>query len=240
MGKDPAFLFYYQEFMHGTRKFTAEQRGIYIELICEQADSKTGSIKKEDMMLICGRYEEEVSLSVKLKFVEDENGFYNEKLRDILYKRREYCKSRSYNRSTRKTHVKHMGNGNRIKREEIKDYSVLFLYWEENKKGKQYKTEESRNGMIERLKKLTAGDIEHAKEAIFFAVDNEYQGFCNGAELYYKRPKQKTEASQVKREIPTRTHRNTGIDMDDSKRHAAPPPKAFRDLARKIGETNES
>ncbi len=38
MAKDPAFLFYYQDFLVGTTFMTLEERGAYITLLCYLAD----------------------------------------------------------------------------------------------------------------------------------------------------------------------------------------------------------
>jgi hypothetical protein len=81
---------------------------------------------------------------------------------------------------------------------DVFDWESLFQYWEENKKGGAYKTDESRQRMLAKLKELTCGDFEFAKQTICHAVDNKYQGFCNGGELFYKPPKgvPKSEAQQ--------------------------------------------
>jgi len=95
MAKDPAFLFYYQDFAHGTRRFTLEQKGLYIELLCEQADSKTGSIPISIFEEMCDNSEECKTVSDKFKV--DENGYFNQVLRENLDKRRKYCESRRNN-----------------------------------------------------------------------------------------------------------------------------------------------
>jgi len=94
MAKDPAILFYYQDFMYGTRRFSREQRGLYIELICEQADSKTGSIPVEDFKEITNC---DCAAPVIRKFEQDNNGFYNKILRYRMDKRRKYTESRRKN-----------------------------------------------------------------------------------------------------------------------------------------------
>ena len=99
MAKDPAILFYYQDFMYGTRRFTREQRGLYIELICEQADSKTGSIAFDDFEDMCNC---DYADKVKVKFMKDENGYYNSKLRDLINKRRKFTESRRQNLESKK------------------------------------------------------------------------------------------------------------------------------------------
>lgn len=74
----------------------------------------------------------------------------------------------------------------KLKETDIVDWNTLFTYWEQNKKGSKYKDDESRGRMLKKLKELTNNNLPFAKEAIFFAIDNSYQGFCNGSELYYK------------------------------------------------------
>lgn len=72
---------------------------------------------------------------------------------------------------------------------DVLDWDSLFQYWEENKKGGMYKTHESRIRMLDKLKELTNNDFNLAKLSICHAIDNKYQGFCNGSELFYKPPK---------------------------------------------------
>ena len=98
MPKDPAFLFYYVAFLHGTRYFTLLERGLYITLLCEQADSPTGSIPEKDVNNICKSCDKQVIKTVMEKFNNDSNGFYNNVLRGHQFKRKEYCESRKNNR----------------------------------------------------------------------------------------------------------------------------------------------
>jgi hypothetical protein len=80
----------------------------------------------------------------------------------------------------------------KLKTEDITDFESLFTYWEQNKKGGKYKPE-SRQRMLNKLKELTNNDFEYAKKAIFYAIDNNYQGFTDGSRLYYKeKPTQKS------------------------------------------------
>lgn len=73
----------------------------------------------------------------------------------------------------------------KIKLDEVDNFEKLFLYWEQNKAGKKYKTDESRQRMLAKLKELTFDNLDFAKEVILFCIDNRYQGFTNGSELYY-------------------------------------------------------
>jgi hypothetical protein len=87
---------------------------------------------------------------------------------------------------------------------DVLDWDTLFQYWEENKKGGMYKTHESRTRMLDKLKELTNNDFNLAKLSICHAIDNKYQGFCNGGELFYKPPKggfKTAEQEQREREL---------------------------------------
>lgn len=87
---------------------------------------------------------------------------------------------------------------------DVLDWDSLFQYWEENKKGGMYKTHESRTRMLDKLKELTNNDFNLAKLSICHAIDNKYQGFCNGGELFYKPPKggfKTAEQEQREREL---------------------------------------
>lgn len=81
------------------------------------------------------------------------------------------------------------GKVKKISFSDVLDWESLFTYWEENKKGGRYKNEESRQRMLGKLKELTGNDFSLAKLSICHAIDNKYQGFCNGSELFYKPPK---------------------------------------------------
>lgn len=113
--KDPAFLFYSDNFMSGTMFLSDEQVGKYIRLLCAQ--HLTGHLSENDMIFICKQYDE----NIFKKFSKDEQGkYYNERLEAEILKRQNYSKSRSDNKlgKTKKNKIisksydKHMGNEN--------------------------------------------------------------------------------------------------------------------------------
>jgi uncharacterized protein YdaU (DUF1376 family) len=121
MGKDPAFLFYSDNFLTGTMFFTDEQVGKYIRLLCAQ--HLTGHLNEKDMLLICKTHDS----GIWSKFLVDGEGkFYNERLENEIFKRRKYTESRSKNKlgktktdkvkdnPLKKSYDNHMGNGNGI------------------------------------------------------------------------------------------------------------------------------
>ena len=116
--KDPAFLFYSDNFLSGTMFFNDEQTGKYIRLLCAQ--HQTGHLEEKHMIFICKGYDEDIFK----KFTKDEDGkYFNERLETEIVKRRNYSESRSNNKKGKvksinkskiisKSYDNHMGNGN--------------------------------------------------------------------------------------------------------------------------------
>jgi uncharacterized protein YdaU (DUF1376 family) len=95
MSKDPAFLFYYQDFLVGTDHFTNEETGAYIRCLCHQAHK--GYLTREHMLKICIR--QDVQKTVTEKFKTNGSGkLFNDRLNHEIDKRRKYSESRRKNR----------------------------------------------------------------------------------------------------------------------------------------------
>lgn len=103
--KDPAFLFYSNDFLSGTMLMTDEETGQYIKLLCLQ--HQKGHLKEKDMLNICKSYNEEIFS--KFKKDKDEN-YYNERLEYEVNKRKAYSESRRNNRRKKETYEKDMKN----------------------------------------------------------------------------------------------------------------------------------
>jgi bifunctional N-acetylglucosamine-1-phosphate-uridyltransferase/glucosamine-1-phosphate-acetyltransferase GlmU-like protein len=133
MAKDPAFLFYSNDFLTGTYTMSDEQVGKYIRLLCLQHQKKF--LSEKDMLNICKSYDEDIFC----KFVKDENGFYNERLREVAEKRKSYSDSRSKNRKSKdilnisSSYVQHMEN--EIENEIVIENKIIL-------KGKKYLSED--------------------------------------------------------------------------------------------------
>lgn len=111
MAKDPAFLFYSQDFLVGTQFMTDEQVGKYIRLLCYQ--HQNGRLTENHMNFICKSYDNDVFS----KFLRDSEGnYYNERLEIESLKRQKYCESRGQNKKGKKIISKsydfHMENEN--------------------------------------------------------------------------------------------------------------------------------
>jgi uncharacterized protein YdaU (DUF1376 family) len=113
MAKDPAFLFYYQDFLVGTDDMTNEEIGAYIRCLCFQAAK--GSLSEKHMMKIC--YSSDVHNAIKKKFTPQSDGtFLNERLQIEIEKRIAFSNSRRQNRVNKgKTKKSEKENQNHMK-----------------------------------------------------------------------------------------------------------------------------
>ena len=85
MAKDPAFLFYSQDFIVGVQVMTFEERGKYITILSQM--HQQGRLDKEEIIFLVGA----ISNKLKKKFKIDENGlWYNERLEGEIIKRESY------------------------------------------------------------------------------------------------------------------------------------------------------
>ena len=94
MGKDPAFLFYPNDWLGGTLGMTFEEKGAYLELLMLQFNR--GHMTGHMIGQIVGQLWDKI----RCKFEEDEQGlFYNLRLELEVEKRRNYVESRKNNMS---------------------------------------------------------------------------------------------------------------------------------------------
>jgi len=73
MAKDPAILFYYQDFIVGTTFMTNAETGAYIRTLCHLADK--GTITDVQIAMICGK-DIEMSMRVMEKLECIKEGVY--------------------------------------------------------------------------------------------------------------------------------------------------------------------
>lgn len=92
MAKDPAFLFYSQDFLVGTMAMPLDERGKYITILCYM--HQNGHISEETIRLLVGS----ISDMLRLKFKQDSLGlFYNERMDLEVEKRNKFTESRKLN-----------------------------------------------------------------------------------------------------------------------------------------------
>jgi uncharacterized protein YdaU (DUF1376 family) len=192
MAKDPAFLFYTQDFYTGTQFFSDEQVGKYIRLLCAQ--HQHGHLPEKHMLSICKTHDEDVFH----KFVKDEAGlYYNKRLEIEVNKRNSYTESRRNNAQhpkkqkvkKKKAYVKHMDthmeneNDNEIENELLTVFSAKFfsvwkkwIDYKRNEHSMKYKTIESQLQAVKNLIQLSNSDESLAEQIINHSIGNHYKG----------------------------------------------------------------
>jgi len=92
MAKDPAFLFYSQDFIVGVQTMPFEDRGKYITILCQM--HQQGRMSEETIRFLVGS----VSDTLRLKFKVDERGlWFNERLELETEKRNHFTETRRKN-----------------------------------------------------------------------------------------------------------------------------------------------
>jgi len=101
MAKDPAFLFYPNDFTVGTQFFSNEQVGIYVRILCAQ--HQHGHLSKSQIQRLCNGISNSDDLEEVLnKFKQDSEGkYYNERLDDEILKRRKHSDKQRENAKMR-------------------------------------------------------------------------------------------------------------------------------------------
>lgn len=205
MAKDPAVLFYTNDFLTGTFTMSDEQVGKYIKLLCLQ--HQKGLLSEKDMLSICKSYDEDIFA----KFIKTDAGFYNQRMKDEADKRKQYSESRRKNKMKKKddehminiseSYDKHMENENENEivninkdKNESKnaksktDVALVFISnewqelwqgWVEHKRSQfkdKYKTAQSEQIAINQLVEMSGGEIETAREIVKASVSNLWKG----------------------------------------------------------------
>jgi len=90
--KDPAVLFYTQDFITGTILMSYEQKGKYIMLLCLQ--QQNGKLSEKDLLKVCGAKDEDIWAKFELH---EDGFFYNGRMLVETNKRKKYNESRRQN-----------------------------------------------------------------------------------------------------------------------------------------------
>lgn len=209
MAKDPAFLFYTNDFISGTQFFTNEEVGLYIRLLCAQ--HQHGRLNKKQVKIICNS----LDIDVLNKFSIDEQGLYfNERLESEIEKRSKFSLSRSANRlgktkdlnkppknkNTRKTYVNHMEdeNENKDKIEVIikTDFEKTFdSYLEMRKKIKKPATDIAIGLIKDKLTKMCGSDELLKIRILNQSIINSWQDVYD---IKIPKPQNKIDTPEIK------------------------------------------
>jgi hypothetical protein len=207
MAKDPAVLFYTNDFLTGTFTMSDEQVGKYIKLLCLQ--HQKGLLSEKDMLSICKSYDEDIFA----KFFKTDAGFYNQRMKDEADKRKQYSESRRKNKMKKKddehminiseSYVTHMENENedeiininkdknisknaKSKKEETElvfisdEWKGLWVEWIEYKDiqfKQKYKANKFEQIAINKLVKLSKGNLEEAQQIVCQSMEATWQSF---------------------------------------------------------------
>lgn len=109
MAKDPAVLFYTQDFLVGSSFLTPLQKGHYITLLCYQQQSETGSLTEEKVKSLMGKDFAKNWPVIKQKFKQDEQGFFNERMRKEIDRRKQNSE-----RQRKKVEQRWLSRGNTV------------------------------------------------------------------------------------------------------------------------------
>lgn len=204
MAKDPAFLFYPNDYIGGTMGMTFEEKGAYIELLMLQFNR--GHMTSH----MIGQTIGQIWVNIKDKFEVDQEGLYfNKRLEEEQKKRKAYSDSRRNNKSGKnqysknkkpKGHMKgHMEdeneNENKVKNEdqnEVKENVQLpfdsakflthWVAWKDYKKIEfnfKYKSKISEQAALIKLNNLSNSEEKKAIEILTEAMAQGWKGFHN-------------------------------------------------------------
>jgi uncharacterized protein YdaU (DUF1376 family) len=198
MAKDPAFLFYPNDWIGGTMGMTFEEKGAYMELLMMQFNR--GHMTSHMIGQVIGQ----LWVNIQDKFTQDENGlWYNQRLEEEKNKRQKFTESRRNNISGSNQHTKksnkkrghktghmtsHMEDVN-----ENEDESIIVVYpfdsenfkkwwsiWKEYKKKEHrfnYKTKISEQAALKKLSHLSGGNELKAAAIIEQSISEGWKGF---------------------------------------------------------------
>lgn len=133
MSKDPAFLFYPNDYLGGTMGMTFEMKGAYIDLLIFQFNNhQFTEAQAKQVLSICFASVWEV---LQNKFKKDGEFYFNERLREEIDKRKAFSESRRINalhekkprKARSKAYAKHMGNENENENKDIIKDKILHL-----------------------------------------------------------------------------------------------------------------
>ena len=183
MGKDPAFLFYPNDYIGGTMGMTFEEKGAYMDLLILQFNR--GHMGGHMVGQVIGQLEPEVQAEILSKFKKDSKGrYYNERLEIEVNKRKAFVQSRNNNLSGKNQYTKkgdkkeghmspHMEDVN------INEIDIAWLKWKQYKKAEfnfKYKSEISEHAAKTELINLSDNDAEIAIKIIDQSIANGWKG----------------------------------------------------------------
>lgn len=199
MAKDPAFLFYPNDYIGGTMGMTFEEKGAYMELLMMQFNR--GHMTTHMIGQTIGQLWD----TVQVKFTQDDNGlWYNKRLDEEKAKRQKFTESRrnntlgknQYSKKPKKksghttSHMENVNEDENVIKNESK-IEITFPFDSENfmkwwGHWKEYKSKEhkfkyasviSEQAALKKLSQLSSGDESKAVAIIEQSISEGWKGF---------------------------------------------------------------
>lgn len=180
MAKDPAVLWYWNDWHGGTITLSRHLKGCYMDLL--HAQFNNGHLSISEIQTVLGIDFSAAWAILHKKFKQDEVGlFFNERLVFESDKRKNYSKSRQNNLKGKKEspHMEaHMSPHMENDIDNVIEFDIVFDNWIKYKKGKNqtYRTSESLTACRNKLIKLSQGKYSTAKEIVEESMSNNWAG----------------------------------------------------------------
>lgn len=204
--KDPAFLFYPNDYIGGTMGMTFEEKGAYIELLMMQFNR--GHMGGH----MIGQTVGQLWVKIQDKFIKDKDGlWYNERLENEQNKRKAFTDSRKNNLKGKNQHSKNRGHTTSLMEDRNED-EIIIIYpfdsenfknqwelWKQFKKKQfnfTYKSKISEQAILKKLAKLAIGGEDLAIKIIHQSIAEGWKGFFT----LKKEKKEKRNAGEILKE----------------------------------------
>ena len=180
MAKDPAFLFYSQDFYAGTRTMLPEERACYIDLLVYQHQNGFIPHELKRILMFCNGIDEAtLQATLEAKFERTDKGWINKKLLSVVEERAEYKEKQSENGKVGQFYKKAK---ERLKAKELKELKdFINIDYTREKLIKDLNNSESIEATLEALLKASLkhlededeDEIENEDEDIILIKDSE-------------------------------------------------------------------
>lgn len=182
MAKDPAVLWYWNDWHGGTCTLSRFLKGAYMDLLHAQFNS--GNLSLEEIKTVLGSDFGSAWPTLQKKFKQDDNGlFFNERLVTESVKRKSYSKSRRDNLKGNPHMAPHM----EIEIENVNEIYLSFFkdkefeetwkdFGEMRKKIKAPTTAKGEKLILKKLDKISLGKTEDAILILEQSIENSWKG----------------------------------------------------------------
>ena len=172
MPKDPAFLFYSNDFYEGTRLMLPEERACYIDLLIYQHQHGFIPNDLRRVMMYCSGIDEAtLKATLEAKFKQTDKGWYNVKLKEIIEQRQEYTNKQSENGLVGQFFKKAKNQVKPAVLKQLRDY-IYSEYGKENLIKELKKEQTTHEGLLKALlKHLEDEDEDENKESNKISFD---------------------------------------------------------------------